>query len=319
MATDEIVLLGVGDIGPVHEPLDQYSTLARPVLATGDIRFAQCERIYSDRGAQQVHGSGHSRIKPHMTSVFSDCGIDVASVASNHTMDFGEDALLDTVEHLQKRGIQTVGAGRNLEEARKPAIIERKGIKVAILAYCSVLQEGYAAGPHKAGISPLRAHTYYRATEYQTGLPPKVVTIPYEEDLDNMIEDIEKAKKLAHVVVVSFHWGIHFIPRVIADYQPTVAKAAFRAGADLILGHHAHAPKAIEVNSGKVCFYSLSNFIMSVPPLTPEKAAAFGKKYNVFVDPEYPKLWYGSDGKRSMIAKAVISKEGVKRSRSYPC
>lgn len=318
MAKDEIVLLGVGDVGPVHEPMDQYPVLARPTLSTGDIRFGQCERVYSERGAQQVHGSAHSRVNPRLSSIFSDCGFDVVSVASNHSMDFGGDALLDTIDNLQKRGIQTVGAGRDLQEARKPAIIERNGIKVAFLGYCSVLQEGYAAGPNKVGVAPLRAYTYYRPTEYQTGLPPKVVTVPYEEDMDGMIEDIERAKKIADSVVVSFHWGIHFIPRVIADYQPTVAKAAFRAGADLILGHHAHAPKGINVINGKTCFYSLSNFIMSVPPLTPEKAAAFGKKYGVVMDPDYPKLWYGSDGKRSMIAKAVISKQGVRKVSFLP-
>lgn len=318
MAIDEIVLLGVGDVGPVHEPMEAYGALARPTLAAGDIRFAQCERIYSDRGAQQVHGSAHTRIKPHLASIFSDCGFDVVSVASNHAMDFGEDALMDSIDHLRQRGIQTVGAGRNLQQARTPAIIERHGIKVAFLAYCSVLQEGYAAGPHKGGIAPLRAYTYYRPTEYQTGLPPKVVTIPYEEDMDGMIEDIESAKKLADSVIVSLHWGVHFIPRVIADYQPTVAKAALRAGADLILGHHAHAPKAINVINGKTCFYSLSNFIMSVPPLTPERAAAFGKKYGVVMDPDYPKLWYGADAKRSMIAKAVISKQGVRKVSFLP-
>src|SRR5262249_12295524 len=97
------------------------------------------------------------------------------------------------------------------------------------------------------GIAPLRAHTYYQPTEFQAGIPPRVVTIPYEEDLEGMVEDIAKARKVAHVVVVSLHWGIHHIPRMIADYQPIAAKAAFRAGADLILGHHPHVPKAIGV------------------------------------------------------------------------
>jgi poly-gamma-glutamate capsule biosynthesis protein CapA/YwtB (metallophosphatase superfamily) len=65
--------------------------------------------------------------------------------------------------------------------------------------------------------------------------------------------------------VLSLHWGIHFVPRLIADYQKTVAYAAIEAGADVILGHHAHVPKAIEVHAGKTCFYSLCNFIMSTP------------------------------------------------------
>ncbi|OGA49245.1 MAG: hypothetical protein A3G24_14400 [Betaproteobacteria bacterium RIFCSPLOWO2_12_FULL_62_13] len=319
MATHNVILLGCGDVGPIHEPLEAYSVLARSVLATGDIRFAQVERVYSDRGALQLHSGGdHSRVKPHMASVFSDCGFDVVSLASNHAMDWGEDALLDTIALFREKGIQTAGAGRNLEEARQPAIINRNGLRIAVLAYCSVLNEGYAAGRSKAGVAPLRAHTYYEPLEYQAGVPPRVVTVPYDEDLAAMVEDIARAKQSAHAVVVSMHWGIHFIPRMIAGYQPVVAKAAFAAGADLILGHHAHVPKAIGVHSGKVCFYSLSNFIMSAPARPADRASAFAKRYGVSLDPEYPHLPYGVDAKRSLIAKAVLSRESVKRVSFLP-
>jgi poly-gamma-glutamate synthesis protein (capsule biosynthesis protein) len=98
----------------------------------------------------------------------------------------------------------------------------------------------------------------------------------------------------------------------------TVANAAFRAGADLILGHHAHTPKAIGVHQGKACFYSLSNFIMSSTAKSPAKAAEFEKQYGVVMDPDYPHLAYGADAKRSLIAKAVIAKDGVKRVSFLP-
>src|SRR5690349_15306622 len=129
--TDEIVLLGVGDIGPVHSPVIRYSELVRPTLAEADIRFGQCERVYSGRGSLQLHSGGaHSRLEPAMAAVFSDCLMDVVSLAGNHAMDWGPDALLDTVEVFKARGIRTDGAGANLGEARRPAIIERKGVKV---------------------------------------------------------------------------------------------------------------------------------------------------------------------------------------------
>jgi poly-gamma-glutamate synthesis protein (capsule biosynthesis protein) len=311
--------MGVGDVGPIHEPLDKYSKLATETLAKADLRFAQVERVYSKRGALQVHsGGGHSRLDPRFASVFSDCGFDVVSVASNHAMDWGEEALLDTIDLFRERGVAVVGAGRNLREARRPAIVERNGVRVAVLAYCSILQSGYAAGPDRAGIAPLRAHTYYEPFDYQAGVPPRVVTVPYEEDLAGMVEDIVEARKSAHAVVLSLHWGIHFIPRAIAGYQPAVARAAFAAGADLILGHHAHTPKAIGVHDGKVCFYSLSNFIMSSTAKSPEKAAEFAKQYGVAMDPDYPHLAYGADAKRSLIARAVLSREGAKRVSFLP-
>lgn len=315
----EIILLGCGDVGPIHEPVSDFCTLAKPTLAQADLRFAQVERVYSERGTLQVHsGEGHSRVQPHMASIFGECGFDVVSVASNHAMDWGADAMLDTVALLRGQGIATVGAGRNLAEARTPAVLERNGVRVAFLAYCSVLREGYAAKADKPGVAPLRVHTYYEAAEYQAGMPPHVVTCPYEEDLAGLVKDVAAARNLADVVVVSLHWGLHFIPRAIADYQPRVAKAAFDAGADLILGHHAHVPKAIGVHEGKVCFYSLSNFMMSAPPAKPERYETFAKRYGVALDPDYPNLPYGVDAKRSLIAKAVLSKKGVERASFLP-
>ncbi len=320
MGDNEIVLLGCGDVGPVHGAIAPYSTLVRPVLAAGDIRFAQCERVYSTRGTRQAHALEGGRGTPDMASVFTDCGFNVVSLASNLALDWGEDALLDTIELFQKQGIQVIGAGRNIEEARRPAIVEHNGVRVAILAYCSVPKEGYCAGPNRVGIAPLRAHTSYEPLELQAGMPPRVVSTPDAKDLECMAADIARARQAAHVVVVSLHWGIHFIPRLIAEYQPLAAQAAFAAGADLILGHHAHVPKAIEVQSGKVCFYSLSNFIFSTPfsGATPQRAEHFLKRYGVTIDPEYPYLPFGTDGRRSMIAKAVISRAGIRKVSFLP-
>ena len=104
MRDNTVVLMAVGDTGPFHEPVDAYSTLVRPILATADIRFAQAERLYSERGSLQVHAEiPNARLKPHMASVFSDCRFDVVSVAGNHALDWGEDALFDTIDCLHQR------------------------------------------------------------------------------------------------------------------------------------------------------------------------------------------------------------------------
>lgn len=317
--TDRLVLLGCGDVGPIHEPMSAYSELVRATLEQADVRFAQVERVYSERGALQLHsGGGHSRVQPHMATVFTDCGFDVVSVASNHAMDWGWDALEDTMELFRRKGIATVGAGRNLEEARRPAIVERNGIRIAVLAYCSILNAGYAATEGKPGIAPLRAHTYYEAFDYQPGVPPRVVTVPYEEDLNALLADVRAAREAAHAVVLSLHWGVHFIPRLIADYQETVARAAFAAGADLILGHHAHLPKAVGVYDGKVCFYSLSNFMMSSTAKSAAQARVFTQRYGHPLDPDYPHLAYGTDAKRSLIAKAVFTRNGAQKVSFLP-
>ena len=148
MAEKSLVLMGCGDVGPIHEPMEAYSALARPTLATADIRFAQCERVYSELGALQVHSGGHhSRVKPHLASVFSDCKFDVLSVASNHAMDWGEDALLDSIALLQKKGIQTVGAGHILQEANGGGVVRCHG---SWLRAQEARQGGHIFCPHSA-------------------------------------------------------------------------------------------------------------------------------------------------------------------------
>ena len=313
--TEEVVLLGCGDVGPIHEPVERYSELVRGTLQSADIRFAQVERVYSERGTlRQDSGGRHSRLPPTMASVFTDCGFNVVSVASNHAMDWGAEALLDTIQLLRGKGIHTIGGGCNLAEARQPAVIEHKGLRIAMLAYCSVLHEGYAAGSDTPGVAPLRAHTRYEPVDYQPGVPPRIITTPDEQDLAGLLADVRAAKELSDTVVLSLHWGVHFVPRLIAGYQKIVARAAFAAGVDLILGHHAHVPKAVEIYSGKTCFYSLSNFIMSSPAKDAESAVEFSSRYGVSLDPNYPNLPYGADAKRSLIAKAVMSRGGIRTS-----
>lgn len=317
--TEAVTLLGCGDVGPIHGPTAPYAAPVRDTLLAADIRFAQVERVYSTRGALHPHsGGGHSRLPPAMASVFTDCGFNIVSVASNHAMDWGAEALLDTVDLLRERGIQTVGAGRDLAEARRPAVMVCNGLRVAFLAYCSILHEGYAAGPDEPGVAPLRAHTRYEPVDYQPGVPPRIVTTPDGHDLAALVADIRSAREIADKIVLSLHWGIHFVPRLIADYQKTVADAAFAAGAELILGHHAHVPKAIAVHTGKTCFYSLSNFIMSTPAKNAEAAAEFCGRYGVVLDPDYPHLPYGADAKRSLVAKAVMSKTASTRTSFLP-
>ena len=315
-----LVLLGVGDIGPYYEPVADYRSVFQPVLDTGDVRFAHCEKIFSTRGYLQVHGDGHySRQDPSRAKIFGECGFNVVSLAGNKAMDWGAEALLDTMDLFHEMGIQTIGGGRNAEEARRPAIVEKDGVKVAILGYSCILREGYNATEHNPGTAPLRIHTFYTPMDWQPGTPPRVMTYPYEEDLEAFKTDIKKAKATADAVVVSLHMGIHNIPRILADYQRTVARAAFESGADLILGHHPHIPKGVEVIGGKACFYSLSHFLWSQREIGNHVPGHIGgHRHGVQHDPAYPRLPMGPDAMKSMIARAEFSKQGVERVGFYP-
>jgi hypothetical protein len=315
-----LVVLAVGDIGPYYEPVPDYRSVFQATLDSGDVRFAHCEKVFSTRGTLQVHGDGHySRQDPSRARIFEECGFNVVSIAGNKAMDWGADAMLDTIDLFHEMGIQTIGGGRNAEEARKPAIVEKDGVRVAFLGYSCILREGYDATEHRAGTAPMRVHTFYVADDWQPGTPPRVVTYPFEEDLAALQADIVKARADAHAVVVSLHMGIHNIPRVLADYQRAVARAAFDAGADLILGHHPHIPKGIEVFGDKVCFYSLSHFLWSQREIGNHVAGHIGgHRHGVVHDPAYPRLPMGPDAMKSMIARAVFTVDGVERVGFYP-
>jgi hypothetical protein len=323
----EISFLGTGDVGPVHGPndgfpIERYTELVRPTLAEADLRFGNCERQYSERGANARGDDGqpHGRQPPSMAQIFTDCGFDAMTIANNHMWDFGPEALLDTRAVLVEKGIKVTGAGKNLAQAHEPAIVECNGIKVGFLGYTAVFPEGAAAGPDKIGVAQLRVKTEYEGRGPHASA--RVLTEPDERDLKMILDDIKKLRPHVDVLMPAFHWGVIWVPRVIADYQVTVAHACIDAGADLIMGHHAHVPKAIEMYKGKAIFYSLSNFCMTKPGRshkwneTPWVHGAL--RNHADQNPEYPLLPYGTDAKRTLMAKAVLTKQGVKEVSFVP-
>src|SRR3990172_3708231 len=101
---DTVTLLAGGDVGSAHEPVDQLAELILPVLRQADLRFGQCEAIYSKHGSSPkfTHGRGH--LHPRLASIWETSGIDVISLASNRTMDYGPEALMDTIELFRGMG-----------------------------------------------------------------------------------------------------------------------------------------------------------------------------------------------------------------------
>jgi poly-gamma-glutamate capsule biosynthesis protein CapA/YwtB (metallophosphatase superfamily) len=264
--SDDVVLLAVGDVGPCRSDPDSIFEYVVEDISECDIAFCQLEVNLSDRGSRLPQVRHTTRSSPDTARAMRDCGFNVVSVAGNHCMDWGREAFDDTLEALTAAGIAPVGAGVNRAEARKPVIVECKGTKVAFLAYCSILPEGFWADENRAGCAPMRAWTIYEQVEKdQPGTPPRIHTFADRADLDALREDIRVARQQADVVVLSMHWGIHFVPFSIADYQREVAYAAIDEGVDIILGHHAHILKGVEIYRGKAVFYSLCNFALDVP------------------------------------------------------
>jgi len=186
-SSNTVTLMAGGDIDPIFGDANQLAALVLPVLQQADLRFAQCERTYSERGWPEFGSSSHGGLTSlrdrNRVSIWKTAGIDVISMASNHIMDWGPEALLDTKELFRNMGQHPIGVGKDEDEARAPAIIERNGIRIAFLAYCSVLRPGHQAGKGKPGAAPMRAHTSYAPEDWQPGTPARPITVPHAEDL----------------------------------------------------------------------------------------------------------------------------------------
>jgi poly-gamma-glutamate synthesis protein (capsule biosynthesis protein) len=253
-------------------------------------------------------------------------GFDVMSFACNHAMDYGEEAFFDTIDLLTKNGITVVGAGKNIKEARKPIVLERKGITVGFLAYLSILSTGLEAEEEFPGCVPLRSSHFYKQWDFQPGTPPIIITQLLSEHRAAMEEDIEQLRPQVNVLVVSHHAGVHFVPAMIAQYQKEAAYAAIDTGADLVLQHHAHILKGIEMYKGKAIFYGLGNFAMEqVKVYAGDRTAGdpdfrrLREIYKVKPIPGYEKYRYHFDALKTIIAKVYIEDKEIQKVTYIPC
>jgi poly-gamma-glutamate capsule biosynthesis protein CapA/YwtB (metallophosphatase superfamily) len=321
-----LTLVAVGDVGPKRAHAEEVFDLTRAILRGADITFGQLESNLSLRGTQQLHMGLGSIAHPRVGEALAGAGFDVMSFASNHSLDYSEEALLDTLDVMQRNKIEIIGAGRDIFEARRPAIFERKNTRVGFLAYCSVVPKGFDARNNQSGVAPVRASTAYEQADWQPGTPPRIVTKAFPDDLEAMVGDIRSLRQQVDVLVVSMHWGVHFVPSIIAGYQYEVGHAAIDAGADIIIGTHAHILKGIEVYRGKAIFFSLCNFCMDLPiagPVATAMAAAMQRPvitdvkidrqnycqighYAWEVDPEYPTYAFPADSRKSILVKCQI-------------
>jgi len=315
MSDGAMRLAAVGDVVAFHREPESGHALVKDFLGSMDVVIGQNERHYSTRTDIFPVGGFTELTKPEHAAALKLGNYSVLTFASNHLLDLGPDVLLETIANMRKQGILVTGAGANIAEARTPAIVERKGTRVAVLAYCSVLRPNYQAGPTSAGAAPMRAYTHYHQWDFKPGTSPKVLTFPYPDDLAALRDDIRKAKAQADVIAVAMHWGLNGVRGTLAQYEREVAHAAIDAGADMILGSGPHRLKAIEIYRGRPIFYSLGNFSFDQPRSVLDKGRkqslehtqhmdAQGWKY----DPEYEE-WYAvpPENRMSLVARVDLA------------
>jgi len=261
-----VTFMAVGDVNIQRsDPLGLFGdTLG--VLGEADLLIGNLEGVVSDRGAplpgKREAGSSCVRGSVGSAPALAEAGFGAMSIANNHGMDFGAEALAHSLELLHQNGIAAAGAGPTLAAARAPAIMTRGGVRVAMLAYTSVFPaSGFMATPDGPGVAVIRVSTAYETpanVPYQPGTPATTITIPNEADRGAMEEDVRLARLDADLVVVQFHWGVVGMSRPLG-YMRELGRTAIDAGADLVIGNHAHVLQGIEFyREGLIC-YSLNH------------------------------------------------------------
>ena len=205
----------------------------REVISGADIAMANFENPAPDRFTWHKSKTVFTA-DPTLIDGLVKAGIDYVGIANNHIGDAGNNGILQTIANLKKRGLKYSGAGKDLAAAQRPAILDANGTKVAILAY-DAIAPGYHAAKGEPGSSKLTIKAV------QAG--------------------VKAARKAgAKVVIVFPHWGTEYRYSPFQNQQ-RLARQIIDAGADMIIGNHAHYAAAVEVYKGKPIWYALGNFV----------------------------------------------------------
>jgi poly-gamma-glutamate synthesis protein (capsule biosynthesis protein) len=254
-------------VGDVYVSRDDPRSVFRKVsaeLRKSTFLFGNLETPCCDGGTLWPKGGmGYWKADARQLEALSDAGFHAVGATNNHILNYGHDGLLETLSHLDERGIKYAGAGRNEAEAYAPAIVEREGCRVALLAYTSVFTPGWEASEDGPGLAVIRIHTSFEPhpRHYETpGKPPKVRSSVIPADRQRVARDIAAARAKADIVVCSFHWGVSEGYEKLTEYQEELGHFAIDSGADIVFGHHPHLIQGIEIHKGKPIFYSVGNF-----------------------------------------------------------
>lgn len=315
-----VTVYAVGDVFPaVDDGSAAFRSLA-PLLRGADVVFGNCEGVYSDRpqrspshkhfmGAARVHGSALGTVPFH-----------VMTLANNHMIDGGYVGLQDTIDLLRGQGIEVCGAGHDIDAALRPAIVERGGLRLAFLGFCSVYPVGYEARADRPGIAPLRVRTHYDDPDpnfWEPGIEPAISTSPHAGDLARVRAAIATARAAADRVIVAFHWGYSSWVEVLQDYELQLARDAVDHGADAVVCHHHHSLRGIEIRAGRPIFYGLGALVhhfVSFETSRETRAARqarWGARASMRADEVFPLFPFCADARRTGVATLSFGDDGA--------
>lgn len=237
-AASEVRLAWMGDVmladGPgrlVARGRDPFAAVMS-AMKDADVRIANLECVVAT-GGRPVDKPWTFRAHPRVLGVLRR-HVDAVSLANNHSGDFGPAAFAEMLARLDRAGVPYFGGGADLRSAHRPAIVERQGVRIALLGYNEMFPRHFEAGPDGPGIA--------------------------WADEEQIVADIRAARRQADVVIPYMHWGQEHSETAHAR-QHALARLMIRAGADAVVGTHPHVRQDVELIDGKPVIYSLGNFV----------------------------------------------------------
>ncbi len=246
LASSRVRLIAVGDVNlgrQVGQEILKGDTLfpfafVRDTFAMYDVVFANLECTLSDQEGETQHPKNNLIFTgpPVGAATLKRGGVTVVSTANNHALDYGKRAHAETIKYLTDEGVEFSGTNRDSSLLYAPLLFTRNSIRFALLACTDVMNIGDFMWKRFVA----------------------------EADTGKMLPAIRASRKLADVVIVSYHGGQEYTPKP-ARRTEWFADQAINAGADVFLGHHPHVPHGMKTVKGKVIAYSLGNFVFYQP------------------------------------------------------
>ena len=311
----DVLDIAVGGDVVLDEPDAAYWLAGiAPRLREADLAIAHLEVAHTDSLHEMEGDIPAPGAPPENLVALAKAGVAMVSLAGNHIADSGAQGIVDTLAGLDANAISHAGAGENLAQARKPAVAMVGERRIALLSYNCVGPEQSWADAEKAGCAYLPI-----APADGSPINPRaelVDVLPRARDI--LHEDVSAARRDADLVIVALHKGIVHTPVRLAAYERQISQAAIDAGADAVIGHHAHIVRGIEFHRGKPIFHGLGNCCVVTSALSPGQdhpaRAEWAERRKIMFgfepDPAYTLAPFHPEAVNAFIGRLLVDGEG---------
>jgi poly-gamma-glutamate capsule biosynthesis protein CapA/YwtB (metallophosphatase superfamily) len=311
---EDVVVLLAGDLVLDAEDPDHWLAGIAPAVASADLAVGHLEVPHTLRGAELEADVPASAPPPDHLDALARAGFSLLTLAGNHIADRGAEGISDTITRLDELGIAHTGAGATQELARLPTSVECRGRRVSVLSYNCVGPEASWATSDRAGCNYLEILT----ADGGPVSPSAELTEPADSAIERLRVDVAVARGASDLLIVALHKGIVHTPVVLAPYERPLADAALAAGADVVVSHHAHILRGIEIRDGRPVFHGLGNGCVVTRALDPAqdhpaRAAWSRRRRELFgfePDPRYTLAPFHREAVHGVLGLVILRADG---------